>query len=204
MIDQGVATALAVRDALRSTNGNDSHNSGTGVRRTERATRECTYTDFLKCQPLHFKGTEGVASLSQWFERMESVFHISNCAAENQNTGQVYTAASGEKKEHAGTIPLCNKCKFHHNGQCTIKYANYKRVGRLTRDCRSPAAINNHRNPTCYECGNQEHYKSDCPELKNQDHGNQVGGTGAHGMVHVLKGGETNQDPNDMEDDINA
>nr|GFD38431.1 hypothetical protein [Tanacetum cinerariifolium] len=61
MIDQGVTAALAARDALRSTNGNDSHNSGTGVRRTERATRECTYTDFLKCQPLRFKGTEGVA-----------------------------------------------------------------------------------------------------------------------------------------------
>nr|GFA53813.1 reverse transcriptase domain-containing protein [Tanacetum cinerariifolium] len=37
----------AARDALRSTNGDDSHNSRTGVRRTERATRECTYTDFL-------------------------------------------------------------------------------------------------------------------------------------------------------------
>nr|GFB90814.1 reverse transcriptase domain-containing protein [Tanacetum cinerariifolium] len=63
MIDQGVTAALAARDALRSTNGDDSHNSGTGVRRTERATRKCTYTDFLKCQPLPFKGTEGVASL---------------------------------------------------------------------------------------------------------------------------------------------
>nr|GFB96045.1 hypothetical protein [Tanacetum cinerariifolium] len=84
MIDQGVTAALAARDALRSTNGDDSHNSRTGVRRTERAVRECTYTDFLKCQPLPFKGTEGVASLSQWYKRMESVFHISNCAAENQ------------------------------------------------------------------------------------------------------------------------
>nr|GEZ29287.1 reverse transcriptase domain-containing protein [Tanacetum cinerariifolium] len=84
MIDQGVTSALAARDALRSTNGDDSHNSRTGVRRTERATRECTYTDFLKCQPLPFKGTEGVASLSQWCERMVSVFHISNYAAENQ------------------------------------------------------------------------------------------------------------------------
>nr|GFA62661.1 hypothetical protein [Tanacetum cinerariifolium] len=80
MIDQGVTAALAARDALRSTNGDDSHNSGTGVRRTERATRECTYIDFLKCQPLPFKCTEGVVSLSQWCERMESVFHISNCA----------------------------------------------------------------------------------------------------------------------------
>ncbi|GJT12072.1 reverse transcriptase domain-containing protein [Tanacetum coccineum] len=84
MIDQGVTAALAARDAIRSTNGDDSHNSGTGLRRTERAARECTYTDFLKCQPLHFKGTEGVAGLSQWFERMESVFHISNCIFENQ------------------------------------------------------------------------------------------------------------------------
>nr|GEV03318.1 putative reverse transcriptase domain-containing protein [Tanacetum cinerariifolium] len=84
MIDQGVTAALAACDALRSKNGDDSHNSRTGVRRTERATRECTCIDFLKCQPLHFKGTEGVASLSQWCERMESVFHISNCAVENQ------------------------------------------------------------------------------------------------------------------------
>nr|GFD36253.1 reverse transcriptase domain-containing protein [Tanacetum cinerariifolium] len=80
----GVTAALVARDALRSTNGDDSHNSKVGVIRTERATRECTYTDFLKCQPLPFKGTERVASLSQWCERMESVFHISNCAAENQ------------------------------------------------------------------------------------------------------------------------
>nr|GEY99860.1 hypothetical protein [Tanacetum cinerariifolium] len=84
MINQGVTAALAARDALRSTNGDDSHNSRTGVRRTERAARECTYINFLKCQPLPFKGTEGVASLLQWCERMESVFHISNCATENQ------------------------------------------------------------------------------------------------------------------------
>nr|GFB18311.1 hypothetical protein [Tanacetum cinerariifolium] len=84
MIDQGVTAALAARAALRSTNGDDSHNSGTGVRRMERAARECTYIDFLKCQPLPFKGTNGVASLSQWCVRMESVFHISNCTAENQ------------------------------------------------------------------------------------------------------------------------
>nr|GEY28712.1 hypothetical protein [Tanacetum cinerariifolium] len=59
-------------------------------------------------------------------------------------------------------------------------------------------------NPTWYECGNQGHYKSDCSKLKNQNHGNQVGGTGARGMVHALGGAETNQDLNDMEDDINA
>ncbi|GJY91138.1 ribonuclease H-like domain-containing protein, partial [Tanacetum coccineum] len=84
MIDQGVVAALATRDANRSTNGEDNHNSGTGVRRTERVARECTYQDFMKCQPLFFKGTEGVVKLTQWFERMETVFRISNCTVENQ------------------------------------------------------------------------------------------------------------------------
>nr|GEV28007.1 reverse transcriptase domain-containing protein [Tanacetum cinerariifolium] len=281
MIDQGVTAALAARDALRSTNGDDNHNSGKGVRRTERATRECTYTDFLKCQPLHFKGTEGVASLSQWFERMESVFHISNCAVENQvkfttctlhsvaltrwnthelallcermfpeesdkieryigglpdmihgsvvaskpktmqeavkittelmdkkihtfaerktaskrkfentsrspqnqqqqpnkrqNTGRVYTAASGEKKQYRGSKPLCAKCNYHHDGPCAPKC---NKVGHFARDCRSIANTNNANNqrgtgsgqkPTCYECGVQGHFKRECPKLKNNN-----------------------------------
>ncbi|GJV64822.1 hypothetical protein Tco_1475650, partial [Tanacetum coccineum] len=84
MIDQGVTATLAARDADRNTNGDDSYNSGTGVRRTEQTARECSYTDFLKCQPLNIKGTKGVAGLSQWFERMESVFNMSNYTVQNQ------------------------------------------------------------------------------------------------------------------------
>ncbi|GKC07508.1 putative ribonuclease H-like domain-containing protein [Tanacetum coccineum] len=111
---------------------------------------------------------------------------------------------TGERKEYAGTLPLCNKCKFHHNGPCTVKCANCKRVGHLTRDCWSSAATNNQRTLTCYECGNQGHYKSDCPKLKNRNHGNQAEGTGTHGMVLALGGGETDQDPNNIEDEIEA
>ncbi|GJW23880.1 putative reverse transcriptase domain-containing protein [Tanacetum coccineum] len=77
MINEGVTAALAARDATR--NGDDSHTSGTGVRRPVQVARECTYPDFLKCQPLNFKGTEGVVGLTQWFEKMESVYSISNC-----------------------------------------------------------------------------------------------------------------------------
>ncbi|GKE64388.1 hypothetical protein Tco_1518549, partial [Tanacetum coccineum] len=82
MINQGVSAALAARDATR--NGTDSHSSGTGVRGSERVARECTYQDFMKCKPLSFKGTEGVVELTQWFERMETVFRISNCSVESQ------------------------------------------------------------------------------------------------------------------------
>ncbi|GJT81827.1 putative reverse transcriptase domain-containing protein [Tanacetum coccineum] len=82
MIDQGITAVLAARDA--NTNGVDSYNSGTSARRNERATYECTYPDFMKCQPLNFKGTEGVVELTQWIEKMETVFRISNCSVENQ------------------------------------------------------------------------------------------------------------------------
>ncbi|GJS16761.1 hypothetical protein Tco_0411233 [Tanacetum coccineum] len=81
-----------------------------------------------------------------------------------QGMAITYTDGSGERKEYAGTLPLCNKCKFHHNGP------------RL----------------------------SDCPKLKNQNHENQTGGTGARKMVHALGGGEINQDLNNVEDDTNA
>ncbi|GJR48620.1 reverse transcriptase domain-containing protein [Tanacetum coccineum] len=62
MIDEGVTAALAARDATR--NGDDSHTSGTGARRPVQVARECTYPDFLKCQPLNFKGTEGVVKFA--------------------------------------------------------------------------------------------------------------------------------------------
>nr|GEV70013.1 hypothetical protein [Tanacetum cinerariifolium] len=76
---QGIADALAEYEAHRSSrNGDDSHDFGSGGR-TEPAARECTYSNFLKCQPFNFIGTEGVVGLTQWFEKMESIFHISNC-----------------------------------------------------------------------------------------------------------------------------
>ncbi|GJX25874.1 hypothetical protein Tco_0232170 [Tanacetum coccineum] len=93
MIDQGVTAALAARDANR--NGDDSHTSGTGGRRTERVAQECTYQDFMKCKPLNFKGTEGVVELTQWFERMEIVFRISNCSMENQIKFSTCTLLAG-------------------------------------------------------------------------------------------------------------
>ncbi|GJX85890.1 putative reverse transcriptase domain-containing protein [Tanacetum coccineum] len=236
MIDQGVTAALAARDATR--NGDDSHTSGTGVRRTERVARECTYQDFMKCQPLYFKGTEGVVELTQWFKRMETVFRISNCSMDNQikfstctllagaltwwnshvrivgqdvayamtwtdlrkkitdkyyprnemkklkvelwnlkvkegkvermsvvarhdfreakvkrklmtfpkeqqnhprqnkrqNTGRAYAAGNSDKRPYGGPKPLCPKCNYHHDGPCTPRCNNCKKIGHLARD----------------------------------------------------------------------
>ncbi|GJX58880.1 reverse transcriptase domain-containing protein [Tanacetum coccineum] len=41
--------------------------------------RKCSYKEFMSCQPINFKGTEGAVRLICWFERTESVFSRSNC-----------------------------------------------------------------------------------------------------------------------------
>nr|GFA21141.1 hypothetical protein [Tanacetum cinerariifolium] len=85
ILSQSVSYALSIpyssidhnRDMRSSGNGDDSHDSGSDIRRTEHTTRECTYNDFLKCQPLNFKGTKGVVkgtdvvSYTQRFQELE-------------------------------------------------------------------------------------------------------------------------------------
>ncbi|GKA29353.1 putative reverse transcriptase domain-containing protein [Tanacetum coccineum] len=74
----------AIQRNSTHTQDDASHNSGGGLRQPVQPAHVCSYPDFMKCQPLNFKGTEGIVGLSQWIEKMESVFHISGCAIENQ------------------------------------------------------------------------------------------------------------------------
>nr|GEV51534.1 putative reverse transcriptase domain-containing protein [Tanacetum cinerariifolium] len=67
-----------------STNGDRSYSSHEDNRRNMQTAHPCFYADFMKCQPLNFKGTEGMVGLTRWIEKMESVFQISGCAVENQ------------------------------------------------------------------------------------------------------------------------
>ncbi|GKC48471.1 hypothetical protein Tco_1071216 [Tanacetum coccineum] len=48
-----------------STNGEGSHSSHGDNRRNVQTARPCFYADFMKCQPLNFKGTEGVVGLTR-------------------------------------------------------------------------------------------------------------------------------------------
>ncbi|GJR80005.1 hypothetical protein Tco_0150790 [Tanacetum coccineum] len=73
LIAQHVADALAEYEANRNSgngngneNGNGSHDLGTENRRTLHTVRECTYKEFLNCQPLNFKGTKGAVRLAHW------------------------------------------------------------------------------------------------------------------------------------------
>ncbi|GKB50422.1 hypothetical protein Tco_0901175 [Tanacetum coccineum] len=102
--------------------------------------------------------------------------HDQRLPYKRQNIARAYSAGPSEKKEYVETLPLCNKCKFHHNRPCTVTCANCKRG----------------------------HYRSECSELKNQNRGNQAGSSEAHERVYALGGGETDQDPNNITDDIDA
>ncbi|GKC98661.1 reverse transcriptase domain-containing protein, partial [Tanacetum coccineum] len=74
----------AIQRNSTHTQDDRSQSLGGGIRRPVQPARVCSYTDFMKCQPLNFKGTKGVVGLSQWIEKMESVFHISGCTIDNQ------------------------------------------------------------------------------------------------------------------------
>ncbi|GKD51992.1 hypothetical protein Tco_1280968, partial [Tanacetum coccineum] len=108
LVNRRVEEALAAHEATcaanaletenQSQNGSDG-NSGNGnggngngrnenpdknVRGARPVARECTYQKFMKCQPFNFKGTEGVVGLIRWFEKKETMFHISNCPKKSQ------------------------------------------------------------------------------------------------------------------------
>ncbi|GJW61985.1 putative reverse transcriptase domain-containing protein [Tanacetum coccineum] len=64
--------------------------------------------------------------------------------------------------------------------------------------------IVNQRVLACFECGRQGHYRSDCPKLKDQNHGNKAGnknGVGeARGKAYMLGEGEANPNSNVVKD----
>nr|GFB06405.1 hypothetical protein [Tanacetum cinerariifolium] len=93
-----------------------------------------------------------------------------NGSLSQQNKGhkvpRAQTAWPINKKAHAGSLPLCNQCKSHHSEPCSVNYGNYKKVGHIIQNYRTPATAKNQGTCTCYECGSLRHYKSECPIVK--------------------------------------
>ncbi|GKD44230.1 putative reverse transcriptase domain-containing protein, partial [Tanacetum coccineum] len=87
-----------------------------------------------------------------------------------QNVARAYTASNNEKKPYNGPLPLCNKCKLHHEGPCIVRCGKCNKVGHLTRD---------------FEGSN-----------RGNKAGNKNGVREARGKAYVLGGGDANPDSN--------
>ncbi|GJT75615.1 hypothetical protein Tco_1042340 [Tanacetum coccineum] len=71
--------ADSVSAALEAQAANMANTDNTTRPREAPVARQCSYKEFMSCQPINFKGTEGAIGLIRWFERSESVFSRSNC-----------------------------------------------------------------------------------------------------------------------------
>ncbi|GJR62655.1 putative reverse transcriptase domain-containing protein [Tanacetum coccineum] len=191
-------------DATR--NGDDSHTSGTGVRRTERVARECTYQDFMKCQPLYFKGTEGVGrcvvaskpktiqeATEMTSELMDKKINtIAKRQAENkrkfENTSR-NNQNQQDKKTRGRTLaePTLQDLVIRNSSSASVKSGSNTKRGNGTG-----------QGPTCFECGVWGHIKTDCLKLKNNNNnrGNQVRNANAPAKVYVVGHAGTNPDSN--------
>nr|GFA42343.1 hypothetical protein [Tanacetum cinerariifolium] len=128
-----------------------------------------------------------------------------------QNVARAYTAGNNKRKGYVGSLPYCSKCKLHHEGLCTIRCGNCKRVGHQTRDYRvtvnlntQGATIGYQQGVVCYECGRPGHFRKDYPKLRNQNRGNQTrnktgnktGGNEVTARAYAIGGGGTNPNSN--------
>ncbi|GJT04689.1 putative reverse transcriptase domain-containing protein [Tanacetum coccineum] len=93
-----------------------------------------------------------------------------------QNVAGAYTDRNNENRGYAGSLTYCNKCKLHHEGQCTVKCGNCKKVGHMTRDCKAAVAAT--------------------PQGGPMSRGKQAANNEARGRAYALGGGEPNQDSN--------
>ncbi|GJT80509.1 putative reverse transcriptase domain-containing protein [Tanacetum coccineum] len=122
------------------------------------------------------------------------------------DVARAYTAGPGDKKPYGGIKPLCTKCNYHHDGPCTQKCTNCKKIGHSARDCKVRPTANNNNNQrtqgtnprviTCFECGVQGHFRSDCPKLKNGNQGNRAGNGNAVARAYVVGSAGTNPNSN--------
>ncbi|GJY31264.1 reverse transcriptase domain-containing protein [Tanacetum coccineum] len=76
LVADSVTAALETQAATMANTDNTNRNT---EEREAPVARQCSYKEFMSCQPIKFKGSEGAVGLICWFERTESVFSCSNC-----------------------------------------------------------------------------------------------------------------------------
>ncbi|GKD84222.1 putative reverse transcriptase domain-containing protein [Tanacetum coccineum] len=88
-----------------------------------------------------------------------------------QNMVRAYTTGNNERRGYTGPYPLCNKCRYHHVGPCTVKCNNCKK--------------------DCLKLRNQNRGNQTRNKVGNKTRGNEV-----TAKAYAIGGGGTNPDSN--------
>ncbi|GJY31938.1 putative reverse transcriptase domain-containing protein [Tanacetum coccineum] len=173
-------------------------------------------------QPLNFKGTKGVVRLIRWFEKMETIFHISNCLEKYQvkyATCTLLNSALTWWNSHKRTIrtdaafamswrELMKLMAEVYYPRTEIQKMEFE-LWNLTMKNNDLAAYTQRFQELTMMCTKMVpweedrvekfiggHYKSDCPKLKDQNRGNKNEIGEARGKAYVVGGGDANPDSN--------
>ncbi|GKA76435.1 putative reverse transcriptase domain-containing protein [Tanacetum coccineum] len=113
----------------------------------------------------------GDSNKRKWEDQQGNNYHQQQ--NQRQEAAKVYVAAPAKGRGYAGNLPWCNRCKAHHQpGPCPPRCGKCHKLGHQEGECRTRIPVaggNSLQNVTCFGCGNQGHYRSDCPELKNRN-----------------------------------
>ncbi|GJZ83534.1 putative reverse transcriptase domain-containing protein [Tanacetum coccineum] len=108
-----------------------------------------------------------------------------------QNVARAYTAGNNTRKGYVGFLPYCNKCRLHHEGLCTMRCGNCKKVGHQTRGMYGCIAPNTQRAPL------------EIKQTRNKNGnktGNQTRGNKTTARAYAIGGAGTNPDSNVVAD----
>ncbi|GJR45170.1 putative reverse transcriptase domain-containing protein [Tanacetum coccineum] len=161
--------------------GNENHNvNGRGDRFGCHV--ECTYPTGLhevSQTDKYFKESEGewLRTREDWTTTMETTVgnnHPTNDRILRQNVARAYVAGNNEEKKYEGTLPLLQ--------QVVTNPTTPTQRGQIV----------NQRVVTCFECGAQGHYRSDCPKIKNQNRGKKAIVPEASGKAYCTRRGDVN------------
>ncbi|GJY29064.1 putative reverse transcriptase domain-containing protein [Tanacetum coccineum] len=146
--------------------------------------RECTYQDFLKCQPLNFNGTKRVV-------RNE----IQKTKAELWNLTVKGNDLTAYIRRFQELVLLCTRMVPDEEDK--VERYIWGLPGNIQGN---RASVGNQPGVVCYEYRRPGHFRKDCPKLKNQNHGNKTrnktGSNKATTKAYVIGGGGANPDSN--------
>nr|GEW28808.1 hypothetical protein [Tanacetum cinerariifolium] len=132
MIDQAL-----LRNSI---NGDGSHSSDGDNQRNVQTVRLCFYADFMKCQPLNFKGTEGIASKPK---TLDETIELANDLMDQKL--HTYVKRQTDNKKKADDSSRNNHGHQQHPSKrqnVAKKCHKFNKVGHLAHNCRSSGNTN--------------------------------------------------------------